>query len=113
MRHCGGKSTSPLSACSSPRSRPNRLDLPEPFAPIRPTRSPGLIDASAPSSSGLTPRTSVRLEKRIKASLAKSPRFYSAGRRLALRTVPALRRVSFGAAPLVLFEEALAQADRL
>ena len=52
-RQCAGKSTSPLSACSSPRSSANRLDLPEPLAPIRPTCSPGLSATSAPSSSDL------------------------------------------------------------
>ena len=42
-----GKSTSPSSACSSPRSSANRLDLPEPLAPIRPILSPGLSARSA------------------------------------------------------------------
>ena len=60
-----GKSTSPLSACSSPRSSAKGSILPEPFAPIRPTRSPGLRAASAPSSRSFAPRRSDTFEKRI------------------------------------------------
>src|SRR5437879_1978663 len=66
MRQCEGKSTSPLSVCSSPRSSANRLVLPEPLAPISPMRSPGLRLRSAPSKSGFAPRASVTWEKRIK-----------------------------------------------
>src|SRR6267143_1111463 len=68
-RHCAGKSSSPLSVCSSPRSRANRLDLPEPFAPMRPMRSPGLSATSAPSSRSLVPRMRLTCEKRIMAIL--------------------------------------------
>src|SRR5882672_12917575 len=64
-RHCLGKSTSPLSECSSSRSKAKRLVLPEPFAPIRPMRSPGLSATSAPSSSTLVPRRRVTWERRI------------------------------------------------
>ena len=42
MRQCAGNSTSPLSACSSPRSSANRLVLPEPLAPIRPSAVAGV-----------------------------------------------------------------------
>src|SRR4051812_37746115 len=66
MRQCAGSSTSPLSACSSSRSIANRLDLPEPFAPITPTCSPACTVSSAPSMSGLAPRANVTWEKRIK-----------------------------------------------
>src|SRR5262249_36667354 len=70
MRHCFGKSTSPLSACSSSRSSANRLDLPDPFAPIRPMRSPGLSETSAPSSSVFVPRRRVSCERRIMTGCA-------------------------------------------
>src|SRR5450830_60453 len=65
MRHLAGKSISPWSACNSPRSMPNRLDLPAPLAPIRPILSPGLRVRSTDSSSGLVPRIRLTLIKRI------------------------------------------------
>src|SRR5205085_11898316 len=73
MRQCAGSSTSPLSACSSPRSNANRLDLPEPLAPMRPMRSPGWIVRSACSRSALAPRRRVACERRI---TLKKRRFY-------------------------------------
>ena len=60
-----GNPTSPWSACSSPRSSANRLDLPEPLAPIRPILSPGLSETSALSSSTFVPRWSVTCDRRI------------------------------------------------
>src|SRR4051812_3086826 len=47
--HRGGMETSPASAWSSPRTSANRLDLPAPFGPTRPTFCPGwtFIDASS------------------------------------------------------------------
>src|SRR3954471_24933590 len=65
-RQCAGSSTSPLSACSSPRKSANRLDFPEPLAPIRPMRSPAYTVSSAPSTSGFAPRARVSWENRIK-----------------------------------------------
>jgi hypothetical protein len=47
--------------------------LAEPFAPIRPVRSPAWRVRSAPSSSGLAPRRKVTWESRI---TLKSRRFY-------------------------------------
>src|SRR6267143_2034140 len=48
-------------ACSSPMT--------EPFAPMRPMRSPGLSATSAPSSRSLVPRMRLTCEKRIMAIL--------------------------------------------
>src|SRR5690349_6762157 len=65
MRQRCGKSIEPWSGCSSLRSIANRLDLPAPFAPIRPILSPGLRVRSASSSSGLVPRMRLTLINRI------------------------------------------------
>ena len=51
-----GRKTSPPSACSSPRSTANRLDLPEPLAPMSPVFSPGFSVNVAASKRGLMPR---------------------------------------------------------
>jgi hypothetical protein len=48
MRQRGGISTSPASACRRPVSSANRLDLPAPLRPTRPTFSPGLSVTLAP-----------------------------------------------------------------
>src|SRR5262245_24287657 len=76
MRQRPGKSTSPLSACNSPRSSANRLDLPEPFGPIRPILSPGLRETSAPSSNTFVPRRSVTSERRIMGDHGARGAFY-------------------------------------
>ena len=79
MRQWRGSSASPLSACSSPRSSANRLDLPEPLAPMRPMRSPAWTVSSAPSRSGFAPRREAELRKTDHGRSRKSPRFYPRG----------------------------------
>ena len=56
MRHCGGTEKSPPSSCSVPLNSANRVDLPAPLRPTRPTFSPGLMVTLAPSSSTLALR---------------------------------------------------------
>ena len=66
-RQPGGMPRSPASACRRPASSANRLDLPAPLAPIRPTRSAGCRVQLAPSSTALLPRRSVMLRRVIMA----------------------------------------------
>src|SRR5882762_6869605 len=56
----GGRSMSPRSAVSSPRIAANRLDLPQPLAPVIPTLSPRNTVKSTCSNSGSGPRRRVR-----------------------------------------------------
>src|SRR3984885_10700738 len=58
--NAAGRSMSPLSACNSPSMAANRLDLPEPLAPVSPTLSPRKTVNSACSKSGSGPRRRVR-----------------------------------------------------
>ena len=65
MRQRGGMSTSPASACSRSVSSANRLDLPAPLRPTRPTFSPGLQRDAGASSTTLVPRRRVMLRSVI------------------------------------------------
>src|SRR5690606_17210038 len=68
MRHPAGRSMPPASGSSAPVSRANSDDLPAPFLPTMPTRSPGCTTKSASSSSTLVPRRRVNPEARITKS---------------------------------------------
>src|SRR3989344_2225993 len=59
MRQLVGMQKSPPSSCSLPLSKANRLDLPAPLRPTRPTLSPGLMVAETLSSTTLAPRRRV------------------------------------------------------
>src|SRR5262245_60666838 len=50
------KRTVPVSLTSVPQMQLTSVDLPEPFDPISPTRSPGEIDSSIPSSATKPPK---------------------------------------------------------
>src|SRR3569832_2077753 len=76
MRHCDGIEKSPLSSCRVPFSSANRLDLPAPLRPTRPTFSPGLIDTDALSSRTLALRLRLRFLRMIMQTMrcAETPR---------------------------------------
>ena len=64
VRWCAGspsilrpsKVTLPVSFCSVPQMQLTSVDLPEPFGPIRPSRSPGATSRSMPSSATKPPK---------------------------------------------------------
>src|SRR5687768_16372030 len=58
-RHCAGTEKSPASSCNVPLRSANRVDLPAPLRPTRPTFSPGLMVTDTPSRSTLAPRRKV------------------------------------------------------
>src|SRR5512139_3808107 len=98
MRHCDGTEKSPLSSCRVPFKSANRLDLPAPLRPTRPTFSPGLIDTEALSSRTLALRRRLRFlrmimqkgaARRTRAAEAKAG-FYPA------RSLPAVHRLDTG-----------------
>src|SRR2546427_23360 len=64
-RHCEGMENSPPSSARLPLSRANRLDLPAPLRPTRPTFSPGLMETEVLSSSTRVPRRRVMLRRLI------------------------------------------------
>ena len=72
----GGIEKSPPSACSSPRSTANSVDLPAPFAPTRPAFSPGLRVNVVLSKSGLVPRARLNWLKRITKRPAEENRYF-------------------------------------
>ena len=59
MRQVGGMDSEPPSSCKLPLSKPNKLDLPAPLRPTKPTRSPGLMVTLAWSNNTLVPRCRV------------------------------------------------------
>jgi hypothetical protein len=70
MRSGGGASMEPASRPSSPRIAANSVDLPQPLAPTRPTRSPGRAISETPRYSVRAPRasaTSISLSMGLRA----------------------------------------------
>src|SRR5690606_10745228 len=89
MRRREGRSRSPRSASTSPRTAANSEDLPVPLRPTTPTRQPACNDRSTSDRSRRSPRRKAKLRKEIIRTVYRAarpgPRAVTSGLRLMAR----------------------------